>query len=66
MNVTVMRDKYDEPKCRRCGHGPIVHTTAKCASYYREIGGNTEALCDCPGWERDPEWPPPIIVRQSA
>lgn len=65
MNVTVIRDKYDEPKCERCGHGPGVHTTTSCANIYRTLSGERQALCDCAGWKRDPTWPPPIVIKAT-
>ena len=71
MSVTVQRDRYDHPICRNCGHANFSHGGSIC----RHLNGNhfdpvtyppSSLACDCKGWERDPNWPPPIIVRESV
>lgn len=65
-SIVVTRDRYDEARCQRCGHGAIPHTTTRCDSRFAPTFGGPTRPCDCPGWLRDPDWPPPIIVQGAA
>lgn len=56
--------KY-EPICLNCGHGPGVHSPGNCAHIYRTLDREAEAVCICPGWKRDPDWPPPLVVQSK-
>ena len=69
MTVTVQRDRYDEAICRKCGHKASGHGTDFCRFLVFSKGfeyPDARVPCNCSGWDRDPHWPPPIIVRDAA
>jgi hypothetical protein len=45
----------DYPRCKHCGHEAQYHGSTFCI---HDFGSSVARKCDCPGWERDPGWPP--------